>query len=51
MLKTKNQGQFIIAVLKVLELKVVSGLEYVHYFCLKTQKQISEIQQFLTFSS
>ena len=46
MLKTKNQGQFVIAVLKVLELKVVSGLEYVHYFCLKTlNPAISDIFQ------
>ena len=46
MLKTKIQGQFIIAVLKVLEVKVVLFLRYLHFLCLKTQNQISDkIQQ------
>ena len=45
-LKTKNQGQFIIAVLKVLEVKVVLVLRYLHYLHQKTPKQISDkIQQ------
>ena len=45
-LKTKNQGQFIIAVLKVLEVKVVLVLRYLHYLRQKRQKQISDkIQQ------
>ena len=45
-LKTKNQGQFIIAVLKVLEVKVVLVLRCLHYLHQKSPKQISDkIQQ------
>ena len=35
-LKPKIKGQFIIAVLKVLEVKVVLVFGYLHYLCLKT---------------